>query len=227
MNTIKINAETLSAAGWTDEQIDRYYTLLDRKQARGLAALSPEGRRFLQSARAAVEAAEKARLADLVAATRRQATGAQPVETKLHYRWTEAEATLVPQFVELAPGEVSALQIVKEEILRALSKYQPILDQVDTSKRGKFDHPTAALLKDAEAMRGARYAQFDLAGFNEALKSQFEDKWNDAWDMHYSMMAAHSIVFADTDELAYREYIRPQIERLTRDIYPSVTAVVA
>ena len=225
MNTLKINAQTLSAAGWTDEQIDRYYKLLDRKQTRGLTALSPEGRRFLQSARAAVETYEKTRLADLVAAARRQASGVQPVETKLHYRWTEAEAALVPQFVELAPGEVSALQIVKDEILQALSKYQPVLNQVDTSKRGKFDPTIASLLKDAEAMSNARYAQFDLAGFSEALKSQFEDKWNDAWDMHYSMMASNSVVFADSEELSYREYVRPQIERLTREVYPSVTAV--
>lgn len=227
MNVIKINAETLSAAGWTDEQIDRYYVLLDRKQTRGQTALSPEGRRFLRSARAAVEAAEKARQADLTAAARRKATGVQPVETKLHYRWTQTEATLVTQFVELAPGEVSALQILKDEICLALSKYQPVLDQVDTSKRGKFDAPIAALLKDAEAMSGARYAQFDLVGYTEALKSQFEDKWNDAWDKHYSMMAAGSVVFADTEEFEYRRYIRPQIELLTREVYPSVTAPVA
>lgn len=227
MNVIKINAETLSAAGWTDEQIDRYYTLLDRKQTRGQAALSAEGRRFLRSARTAVEGYEKARLADLTAAARRKATGVQPVESKLHYRWTQTEAALVPQFVELAPGEVSALQILKDEICLALSKYQPVLDQVDTSKRGKFDRPIATMLQDAEAMSGARYAQFDLAGYTEALKSEFQDKWNDAWDAHYGMMAAGSIVFADTDEFEYRRSIRPQIELLTREVYPSVTAGVA
>ena len=227
MNVIKINAETLSAAGWTDEQIDRYYTLLSRKQTRDLGALSPEGRRFMQSARTAVEAYEKARLADLTAAARRKATGVNPVETKLHYRWTQTEAALVPQFVELAPGEVSALQIIKDEICQALSKYQPVLDQVDTSKRGKFDRPIALMLQEAEAMSGARYAQFDLTGYTETLKVEFEDKWNDAWDAHYGMMAAGSIVFADSDEFEYRRFVRPQIELLTRDVYPSVTAGAA
>ena len=223
---MKINAQTLSSAGWTDTQIDQYYTLLDRKQTRGLSALSPEGRAFLRSARAAVDEFETARLSALTAAAKRRVNGVQPVETKLHYRWTETEAALVPVYVELAPGEVSALQILKKEVCLALSKYQPVLDQIDTCRRGKFDQPIAQMLEEAETMRGARYAQFDLAGYTEDLKSQFEDKWNDAWDKHYDMMSAHSIVFADTDELEYREYIRPQIELLVREVFPSVTATV-
>ena len=223
---MKINAQTLSAAGWSDAQIDRYYTLLDRKQARGLAALSPEGRAFLRSARTAVDAYEAARIADLAAASKRRVNGVQPVETKLHYRWTAAEADAVTRYIEMAPYEVSALQIVKTEICLALSKYQPILDQIDTSKRGKFDPAIAELLQEAAVFAGARLAQFDFDGFTGELKTTFEDKWNSAWDAHYEMMAGQNIVFSDTDELEYREVVRATVERLVREVFPSVTAAV-
>jgi hypothetical protein len=61
-----------------------------------------------------------------------------------------------------------------------------------------------------------------VGGYVGALKSEFTDKWNDSWDKHYSMMAANSVVFADNYELDYRKYIRPQIELLVREVFPSV-----
>jgi hypothetical protein len=221
---MKINAQTLSAAGWSDNQIDRYYTLLDRKQTRGLAALSPEGRRFMQSARAAVEDFETQRQADLVAASKRKVSGKQPVESKLHYRWCAAEVELVGQFLELSPGEISAYQIVKDEECKALAKFQPVLDQIDTSKRFRVDQVIAEVMELALVMKGARVAQADSEGFFAAIFPLFESEWNTKWGRYEG--TNRSVVFSDTEELEFRAVVRPLLEQATRAAYPSIVATV-
>ena len=221
---MKINAQTLSAAGWSDAQIDRYYTLLDRKQTRGLAALSPDGRKHLRAAGEAVKAFENANLAALVAGRKNRLSGKNPVEGKKHYLWVEAEVAAHLAHTDLAVDEVSAMVIIKTEVLRALSLYQPVLSMTDTTKRSKFNQPMAELLELALTYSGARVAQLDHTAVEEALRAQFPTDWNDKWTGYYEKLQIVAIPLSE--ELEYTAYVRPEIERLTREIYPSVAATV-
>jgi len=218
---MKINAETLAQIGWTQAQIDRYYKLLNRKQQFGYGSLSSNDRCFLRSAHTAIDNFEKARQADLVAATKRRASGVQPVETKLHYRWLTATREEYARQTELRPNEVSAQVIVHDEMLRALEKFQPLLDQVDTSKRNKIDNPVADLVALAASFDGARSASFDHNQLQDTLRSQFPDSWNDRWYQATDNLWSN-VVIRDTDELEFRSLVREQIEFLTRTVYPSV-----
>jgi len=223
--TVKIDALSLSGAGWTEAQIDRYYALLARKQARGLTSLSPEGRAFLRSARVAVDAFEQTRKAELVAAAKRRVSGKQPVETKLHYLWVQREAELAHKLVEVAPGEISAFAIYAEEVVRALGKYQPVLDQIDTSKRFKFNGERDELLAFAASF--GRVANFDRVAFLDELNANFADNWQPCFTEAFLASSAYfGAVIADSDELDFRAEVRVLVECLTREVYPSVTATV-
>jgi hypothetical protein len=219
---MKINAQTLALAGYTEAQIDRYYTLLARKQKHGQAALSPDGRRFMINASTAIKKFETQRQADLVAAAKRKVTGKQPVENKLHYRWCVAETELIGNFLEMSPGEVSAYRIIKEEEYLALSKYQPVLHRPDAAQRHKFNVLFDELSEVANALTGAREAQYNGEGFVAALRGIFEveGNWKDTWDKFYQ--ARRNVVFADTDETEFRAYVKPLMESATRTIYTSV-----
>jgi hypothetical protein len=221
---MKINAQTLSAAGWSDEQIDRYYTLLDRKQTRGLTALSPEGRRFLRTARQAVETLEAAHQTALVAGRKNRLTGKNPVEGKKHYRWIETEIAAHIAHTDLGVNEISAMVIIKREVLRALSLYQPVLDMLDTTKRSQFNAPMAELLELATTYPGARVARFDNLAAEEVIRAEFPNDWNDNWTGYYEKLNIVAIPLSN--ELDFISVVRPEIERLTREIYPSVVATV-
>lgn len=219
---MKINAQNLALTGYTEAQIDRYYTLLDRKNTRGLGAISPDGRRFMLAARKAIDTLEAAHLASLVAGRKNRLVGKTPVESKLHYRWTETEIAAYTTHTELAVDEVSANVVVMKEILRALSLYQPVLDMLDTSKRGSFNQPVSDLLGLAMTYERARLAQFDSVAVERMLQSEFPNNWNEKWSNQslYSEVSVVAIPLAD--ELDFIGVIRPEIERLTREIYPSV-----
>ena len=221
---MKINAQNLAVAGYTEAQIDRYYTLLNRKQKHGLSALSPDGRRFLLSARKAVDTLEAAHQAALVAGRKNRLGGKSPVEGKLHYRWVEAKIAAHLDHTDLAVDETSAHAVVNKEVLRALRLYQPVLDMVDTSKRNVFDRAMNDLLDLANTYEGARVAHFDGAAVEETLKTEFPNSWNDKWSNNHGDFSAVAIPLSD--ELDFISVIRPEIERLTRETYPSVAAVV-
>ena len=174
----------------------------------------------MRSARQAVEAVEKAHTAALVAGRKNRLSGKNPVEGKKHYRWVEAEIAVYEANTELAVDEINAYVIIKKEILRALSLYQPVLSMLDTTKRNQFKPPIAELLSLATTYPGARVARFDNAAAEEALRNEFPDDWNDKWTNHYEELQIVAIPLSD--ELDYIGVVRPEIERLTREIYPSV-----
>lgn len=225
MQNIKVTAELLDQAGYSEAQIDRYFKLLARKQQHGPNAWTVGDRRFYNAARVAAAAAEQTRLAELRAATQRRLSGKNPVETKLHYRWVAAELEIARNMIDVAPGEMSALVIMLEEYLRALDKYQPVLDQIDTSKRHKF-HPAERELLAIAAAEGY-FAPFSHTEFKAQLKARFEGQWNSTWDDRYECGAYDNAIIPDTFELEYRALVRTEMERLTREVFPSVTAVVA
>lgn len=224
MNNVKVTAELLEQAGWTEAQIDRYFKLLNRKQQYGFSALTVNDRRFYHSALPACVAAEKTRIAELRAATQRRLSGKNPVETKLHYRWVAAELEIARDMIDLAPGEVSALAIMLEEYLSALVKYQPVLDQIDTSKRHKF-HPIERELLTIAATEG-RWAPFNFVEFKGQLKARFEGQWNAGWDARYECGAYDNAIIPDTFESEFRALAHVTMELTVREVFPSVTAAV-
>lgn len=218
------NAEYLALAGYTETDIEKYFRLLNRKCVRGLSSLTVNERRFYNKARTDMRLAEKKIEAEIVAAQKRRITGKQPVETKLHYRWVESEANLFPSFIDLLPGEISAYVIFAEEQLAALRKYQPVLDQVDTSKRGAI----GTLRNEFLALAGAfgRVAEVDGDGYLTALKDTWAAEWNDKWSTWYDGSYALGAAISALDEAEFRAEVRAQVEAMTRKIYPSVTATV-
>lgn len=222
---MKVTAELLEIAGYTETQVDRFYKLLNRKQNHGLAALTVADRRFYIQAQTDAAKAQKYQLDLLVAAKKRVLTGKQPVETKLHYRWVEADLVTINRVVETLPGEVSAFAIIKEETLAALRKYQPVLDQVDTSKRFKFVPVERDLLALAAVF--GRVATFDKACYLETLQTEFVDSWQESWTLGMDSNGyQYGAVISVLDESEFRDEVRAQIESITREAYPSVNAIV-
>ena len=214
-------AELLSASGYTDEQIDRYIKLVNRKQRSGLSALTISDRRYLLKARADVDQAEAKIDKALQEARRIRVSGAQPVENKLHYRWTYSELQIARSLVEVKPGEISAYVIFKEEVLRALSKYQPVLDTIDCSKRSKFN-PLEVEFLDLASKLG-RVANFDKNEFGSLLAAEFQEHWNNKWTEGLgSSSTFYGAVIPDTEEFEFRQLVRDEVEKLTREVYRTV-----
>lgn len=217
-------AELLDFSGYTEAQIERYYKLVNRKRQNGFGALTVSDRRFLLKARADVDNAQQKLDEAIKQAARVRVTGRQPVENKLHFRWVATELQIARELVEIAPGEVSAYVVFKEEVLRALEKYQPVLDQVDTSKRRKFNPLEAELLSIAAGL--GRVANFDKDAFGQQLAAEFGEHWDQNWSSGLgSSSALFGAVISDTDELEFRQLVRDEVEKLTREVYPSVATV--
>ncbi len=218
-------ADLLDLSGYTEAQIDRYFKLVNRKRKNGLGALTVSDRRFLLQARSDVDNAQQQLAEAVKQAARVRVSGRQAVETKLHYRWVVAELQIGRSLVETAPGEVSAYAVFKEEVIRALEKYQPVLDQVDTSKRRKFNPLEAELLLLAAGL--GRVANFDKNAFGQQLAAEFGEHWDQNWSSGLGSSSAHfGAVISDTDELEFRQLVRDEVEKLTREVYPSVATVV-
>jgi tetratricopeptide (TPR) repeat protein len=219
---MKNTVELLELAGYTEAQIDRYTKCLKRKKA---GTLTIADRRFYLQAQGDARKAEAALEQAVKAAQTRKVNGRQPVETKLHYRWVVAELEIARGMVELAPGEVSGLVIRLEEYLRAMDKYQPVLDQIDTSKRHMFNPVERDLLQIAAGL--GRMGTFDHAEFQARLKATFSDNWNTAWDGLYNSGAYDNAILPEGEELEFRAVVRAEMERLVRDVFPSVEVVAA
>jgi len=215
-------ADLLTFAGYTDAQIDRYFKLVNRKRNLGPGSLNVSDRRFMLKAVAEVRAAEIKLEEQITAAQKSRVSGKQPVEVKLHYRWLDTEREIASRLIEVVPGELSAYVIIREEQLRALSKYQPVLDQVDTSKRSMFNKTESELLTIAAQF--GRVAQFDKVAFTQQLSEAFDEEWNDKWSAGLGADGNnHGAVIPDTFELEFRELVRSEVETFTRTVFPSVT----
>jgi len=225
MENIKITAQTLEAAGFTETQIDRWFKLLDRKKFYGgYDALTISDRQFINSARTAVAKVEAAHKAAIVAGRKNCLSGKTPVETKKHYRWVQAEINSYIAHADLTADETLCHVLINNEILRALSLYQPTLDRTDTVHRFKFSQPCADLADLGNTFSGSRVVEFDHVASRNQLHSEFENEWNTRWDSYFENVQMVAIQLSD--ECEYISVIQPEIQRLTREIYPSVTATV-
>lgn len=213
-NNDKMNFSKLqNLAGWSKEQITELQQALHAREYFGYANLTADQKQIILAAKAADK---------VVAKARNSKANKQPVQTKLHYRWRAAEAELLRKYSELAPGEMPAWLIIKEEELRALELYQPVLDQVDTSRRSRFTEPVNELLQLAADL--GRVSSFDWVAFRDELKAEFAGNWNDSWDSWYSSENAPFAVLSEDEIGEFRLLVRARIEQLTREVYPSVVA---
>jgi hypothetical protein len=226
MSNIKVTAALLESAGWSEPQVARYYKLLTRKQAHGLSSLSISDRRFYNSAAVACNKAQTAISKALSDGLTRRVSGKQPVETKLHYRFCLADMLNFQDRAELLPGEELAIVIIRQEQMRALELYQPVLDQVDTVRRVAFSTGTEVELLELAAALGRALTNYDSLGHQEALRKEFEVTWNDRWDEYYGRTTCNPVALGGDDALAFRAEVRPVIEQFTRSL-PSVAQAVA
>ena len=145
------------------------------------------------------------------------------METKLHYRWVESALESAKLVVDLLPGEVSAYVIFLEEVLAALVKYQPVLDQVDTTKRRAFNPLEHEILTLAASF--GRVAPFNVGAHMEHLKGEFEQHWSSRWEERGAETPFGAVIpLSDADD--FRAEVRAQVECLTRNVYPSVAVTV-
>ena len=148
-------------------------------------------------------------------------TNKKPVEIKLHYLWTEHDAKILRTLVETGPDEVSALVIFKEEVCRALSKFQPTLSMLDTTKRAAFAPLQYLLMEDAAAI--GRVANLDRDAWTAATAAKFPDNWNQKWATNRSTCPAPlGAVIPSSAADSYREKVREEVERMTLEVYPSL-----
>jgi len=224
MSNIKVTATLLESAGWTEAQIDRYYKLLNRKMQHGMSALPVSDRRFYLSALPACTKAQSAIDKAIREGQTRRMSGKQPVETKLHYRYCQADMLNYLQQAELLPGEELAIVIIRQEQMRAMTIYQPTLDQVDTTRRGQFAVTEADFLDLAGAL--GRHLPYDGVAHKTAMKQEFADTWNDRWTIYYDRLASNVVALDGQDALEFRKIVRPVVEQFIRSL-PSVRSTVA
>ena len=224
MTNAKVTATLLESAGWTEPQVSRYYKLLSRKQAHGLTSLSIADRRFYNSAAIACSKAQAAIDKAIREGQTRRMSGKQPVETKLHYCWLQAELDTFNQLAELLPGEELAGAIIKSEYLRALEIYQPVLDQVDTAQRGKWNTVEAELIELAQSV--GRCFPYAVEDHTAIIKAQFEANWNDSWEAMNDRNWCQGAALSGDAALEFRALVRPLVEDFVR-CFPSVRSTVA
>ena len=219
---MKVTAQHLEEAGYTQDQIDRYYKLLDRKTKFGLDALTINDRRFYNKSRVDAHRVETLRSKQLSAAKTRAVFGKQPVEIKLHYRWVEVDLNAINLLSDCAPDEVNAMAIILDEHLAALRKFQPVLDQVDTTRRGKMRPMFQDLLALAKSM--GRTAVMDYDRYLELLCAEFPELTSDN-DFYRNPDDRAMVMIQDTEELEFRALVRVQMEDSVRTTFPSVALV--
>ena len=213
------NEIALTPSSLTAETLDWFEAARPRVAAYGLLNVFED-----RADRLRFRAVEAALAASKVTKKAKGVGGKKAVETKLHYRWTAFEAKTAREMVDAGPDEVSAFAIIHDEICLALSKYQPVLDSIDTSKRGAFMPVERLLLEEAAEI--GRVADFDRVAWCEATAAEFPENWNDRFlktTVNNPAPLGAVIPVAAVD--AYRAKVRVEVDTLTRTVYPSVVAV--
>jgi len=216
--TTMTDALILESAGWTQSEIDALFVAYDRRRYYGYDSLTIEQRKLILRAKAVPVKVAKAKTAAKV-----RVTGRQPVQTKLHYRWTAFEMATLTELVETVPGEVSAFLIFKEETIRALEIYQPVLDQIDTCQRFKFIPLEGEMLEIAAEL--GRVANFDRDEFIGRVATEFAEDFRPAFYQSWgSSTQKYGAVIPDSEVNEFRALVRAEVEKMTRTVYPSVVA---
>jgi hypothetical protein len=203
----------------TPETLDWFENARPRVEAYGLINVFED-----RADRKLFRAIKEMLAAEKVSTKKKGVGGKKPVEGKLHYRWVKFEAQLLAEMVDTLPGEVSAFAIIKFEQLRALDKYQPKLDSIDTARRRDFNAVVGLLLEDAAEL--GRVADLDRVACCEANKVEFPDDWNPSFFPEFvNNPFPLGAVIPEIEVDAYRAKVRAEIDTLTREVYPSVVAV--
>ena len=208
-----INFSLLNTAGWTEDRINDLQKALKRRRQFGFQNLSVGQRRVIIAADAALAKAEKE-------ARKAKAETRGMVQSKLHYRWVEFELGLF-QGADLVAGEVLADTILHEEQLRSLRELNPVLDQIDCSRRGSLD----PLLNDLRVLAAdlGRVVSYDFTTHYDAIKAEFPENWDNRWSFQGS---PDRLAAALTEEqaLEFRLLARAEIAAAAATLWPSVVA---
>jgi hypothetical protein len=165
-------------------------------------------------------AIDKVLKTEYVAPTKATATGGKKrIEDKLHYRYMVKDIEFLNRFAEVDEDEVPAWVIMREEQVRALDKFQPVLGRQDTSRRMKFKSLEEQLL--VLAAEYGRVVDFNWAGLHAGLRDEFGEKYNETWavDGHgIAGLTVFPVLDGDMAE-AFRNYVRPRVEAATVEIF--------
>jgi len=213
--TTMTDARILEAAGWDQAEIDSYFAACDRRRYYGYDSLTVDQKKLVLRAKGA-----PAKVAEAKAANKIRAIGRQPVQSKLHYRWVVVEKETLTELVEVAPGEVSAFAIFKDEVIKALEVYQPILSRVDTIGRFKFIPLEGEMLEIAAAI--GRVADFDRQEFIARMAVEFPDDYRPEFYTNWgSDDHPYGAVISESDVEEFRGLVRGCVEKMTREVYPT------
>jgi hypothetical protein len=141
------------------------------------------------------------------------------IEDKLHYRYMVKDIEFLNRFAEVNEGEVPAWVIIRQEQVRALDKFQPVLGRQDTSRRNQFVALEEGMLTLAADL--GRVVDFNWEALHNGLKDEFQDKYNEAWAVNGNGIAGLTIfpVLDDEAAVAFRNFVRPHIEAATVEIF--------
>jgi hypothetical protein len=170
-------------------------------------------------------AIDKVLKAEYVTPAKATATGGKKrIEDKLHYRYMVKDVEFLNRFAEVNEGEVPAWVIIRQEQVRALDKFQPVLGRQDTSRRTKFIPLEEQLLSLAAEL--GRVVDFNWAALHAGLRDEFGEKYNEAWFSARTGTDALRIfpVVEGAVAEAFRNYVRPRIETATVEIFRTAQA---
>jgi hypothetical protein len=142
------------------------------------------------------------------------------LENTLHYRFMVADLEIVLDQAKLAPGEVPAWAIIREENVRALELFRPKLTRSEVARRHLFVDVEAECIAGALAI--GRNVDFNWSTFHNTLRAKFPANYNDNWDTSTGHDGTVNFPVLDAEAAAeFRSAIRPLIEAATREIFPS------
>lgn len=215
------NAQLLADSGWSDTHIDRFFKILDRKIKHGLFSLTVADRRLYNAGQAVRAKSNRNKTARAVAAAKTKG-----VAGKLHYRFEEASLEAFKIISDLAPLEVSAQVLIRQEYLDVLEIFQPVLDTCDTTQRNKISNSFVDFLALALDYPGARKLNVNREDILRFLQDAMEKDWNNKWnELVLNTPANDSVAFPREFELEFREFVREEIERLVLSSFPSLRRI--
>lgn len=222
---MKITAQTLEISGFTQAEVDRYFQVQDRMKYYGVDGLTISDRKFIRSAEDAVAEVDNAHKAALVAGCVRRLRGGMPMEEKLHFRWVAAELAAVEAAVDLDLNEISCHSVVQKEVLRALKIYNPNLGRTDLNGRFRSYKIITQLIELGLNCPNSRTVSYDTDVVIKRLQSEFPKEWKDSWDINfYSNLLIVAVPMQE--EFDFSRFVRPEIERMTRENYRSIQVAV-
>ncbi len=208
-------ADELKAAGWSNDDVNRYAELWDYRQRWGAINLEREDRQFLRKAESALPKIQTGK-----------ASVKKPISEKSYYRWLrfylEAMDHAEKNF-NLKKGDRGKWPIVLEEEIRALDYYQPVLGLPDTLKAKNISSFREEVIGRDSIISDDQVSKydFDFQAPLVALKAKESTKWRYLRDGENLENKTYQVLDSYAVE-TFRKQVRVEIVPLIRETLPSL-----